>query len=155
MAERILALMIVLAGCTSSHSTTVSARTDCSTCHTAPAVADPVAAPCKVQDHSTFPTTCYQCHGTTQWCPAVPPATGHPDFDITRSSHAGWDCANCHLGNLYSPPTLPVKGDPLTCISCHWHSQDRTDPNHLGKSNYTYGPTTCLQAGCHGPGGRQ
>ncbi len=153
MVERIL-LAILVVGCSSSH-TTISARTDCSTCHTAPAVTDPVAAPCSVQDHSTYAATCYQCHGTTQWCPAVPAAMGHPDFDITRASHAGWDCADCHPARVDDPPTLPGKGDPLTCISCHWHSQDETDPRHLGKSNYTYGPTTCLQQGCHGRGGRQ
>ncbi len=147
---RHLALAIVLVGCTSSH-TNVGARTDCSTCHTAPALADPVAAPCAVTDHSMYPATCYQCHGTTAWCPAD---TAHTKFDITSSSHAGWDCADCHLAISYDPPVVT---DPaqITCIDCHWHDQSRTDPNHIGKSDYKYGPATCLAANCHGEGGRQ
>ena len=149
-----IAIVLVLAACTSTH-TTVTARTDCSNCHTQPLTTDPVAAPCVLQDHTGYATTCYQCHGTSSWCPGVVADIGPPDFDITSSSHAGWDCGDCHKKIVYDPPTPPVKGDPLTCISCHWHSKDRTDPNHLGKSGYVYGATTCLQQGCHSRQDRQ
>jgi len=149
-----LAMVGLAVGCTSADPM-VEARTDCATCHTAPAATDSVMAPCSAQDHSTYPSTCYDCHGTTQWCPAMPAAMPHSAFNITGGSHAGWDCSDCHLALSYNPPALPVKGDALTCIDCHWHTQERTDPNHIGKSDYSYGPVTCLQSGCHGNGGRQ
>ena len=143
MAARLAAILLL--GCSSPH-ITVSARTDCSTCHTAPALTDPAPAPCTPTDHSTYATTCFQCHGTTAWCPAD--AT-HDKFDITRASHAGWDCADCHLAITYDPPAVP---DPtqITCITCHSHDQGRTDARHLANGRYKYGPATCLAAGCHG-----
>lgn len=106
-------------------------------------------------DHTTYAATCYQCHGTTSWCPAVKAATQtHPKFDLTKASHAGWDCADCHLSITYDPPAIP---DPtmIACTNCHWHDQAQTDPHHVGKSNYVYGPATCLASECHGGGRRQ
>jgi hypothetical protein len=143
---RILSI-IALVGCssTSSHLPATD-RTDCVGCHAAPALADPPPPPCKVTDHATYPTTCFTCHGLTAWCPAD--AT-HTRFDLTTTSHAGWDCGDCHLAVTYDPPAVP---DPtaIECTSCHWHDRARVDPFHVGNGDYHYGPATCLRSGCHG-----
>jgi nitrate/TMAO reductase-like tetraheme cytochrome c subunit len=145
---RVLAFVLIVTGCTSAHAPAVD-RTNCVGCHTAPVVTDPVPAPCAQKDHTSYATTCYACHGTVAWCPAD---GKHTAFDLTRPSHAGWDCADCHLAITYDPPVVT---DPkqITCTSCHWHDKDRTDPFHVGNSDYSYRPASCLQ--CHGPGGRR
>jgi hypothetical protein len=141
---RLLALVIVI-GCTSSHSP-VTDRTDCNTCHTTPALADPPPGACMVTDHATYASTCFQCHGTTSWCPAD---ARHTKFDLMSTSHAGWDCADCHIAITYDPPAVT---DPaqINCTNCHWHDRAQTDPHHVGKSDYTYGPATCIASECHG-----
>ena len=145
-----IALAFALAACTSSHVPDTD-RTDCVTCHAQPALTDPSPPPaCTLTDHATYPTTCANCHGTTAWCPAD---AMHTKFSLTRASHAGWDCADCHLAITYAPPAVT---DPtaIACTNCHWHDRARVDPFHVGKGGYTYGPATCLAPACHG-GGRE
>lgn len=143
---------IALAACSTSHATVD--RTDCNGCHASAYDTAPVTVSVCTQkpDHAAlgYPRTCSSCHGTTAWCPAD--AT-HTSFDIVRQSHAGWDCADCHVAITYDPPAI---ADPaaIDCTNCHWHDQARVDPNHLGKSDYRYGPATCRAAGCHGGRGR-
>ena len=138
-------LVIALVGCTASHTASTD-RTDCVSCHALPALTDPGPPPaCALTDHALYATTCADCHGTTAWCPA---ALTHRMFDLTRTSHAGWDCADCHLSITYDPPAVPDV-TAIDCTNCHWHDRARVDPFHIGKSGYVYGPATCLASECH------
>jgi hypothetical protein len=144
-------LLCLLAACT-AHSALQTDRTDCNTCHSVDYDTAPQqVSACAPTDHVAlgFPRTCYRCHGTTAWCPAD---TMHTKFDISSasSSHAGFDCADCHVSITYTPPHVDQL--PINCIDCHAHDKDRTDAIHLGKGGYSYGPATCLM--CH-LGGRQ
>jgi hypothetical protein len=121
-----------------------------------------------------YTTNCYTCHGTitadpdpdpmitrSGWCPAIdPPPTAsdpapHNVFNIATGSHTGFDCGNCHAapglvaGVSLTSASIPL---PLQCTTCHWHDQAQTDPRHVGKSGYSYGPATCLASECHGRG---
>jgi len=141
--------LAVAAACTTTH--TEVDRLDCNSCHaTEYDTAPQVVSPCAPTDHvqAGYSRTCSDCHGTAAWCPAEPT---HDQFRISSGSHAGWDCADCHLSIEYDPPSIP---DPnqITCTSCHWHDQDRTDPRHLGNGDYEYTPSSCLR--CHGRGRR-
>jgi len=144
---RALALLVV-AACT-SHPPAVD-RTDCSRCHALPAAAEPPPSPCASTENPHHAgdadvTACALCHGTVAWCPAE--AT-HTDFAL-EDGHAGWDCADCHRAVSYDPPASVTDPTQITCVSCHWHSAERTDPFHLGKGDYRYGEATCLADGCH------
>ena len=135
----------LVAACANPHASNVD-RSDCRSCHPAPAVTDPLPGACvQPTDHTVYASTCADCHGTAAWCPAD--AT-HDRFELT-GDHEGWDCADCHLAIQYEPPAI-LDPEQITCTSCHWHSADRTDPFHIGKGEYTYAPASCLEAGCHG-----
>lgn len=142
------AAAVAAMACTPSHTT--ADRTDCNGCHASAYDSAPITVSVCTQkpDHVAlgYPRTCSNCHGTTAWCPAD---AMHTKFDIVRVSHAGWDCADCHLSITYDPPAI---ADPaaIDCTRCHWHDRARVDPNHLGNSDYSYGPATCVAAECHG-----
>ncbi|MEZ4226119.1 MAG: cytochrome c3 family protein [Polyangiaceae bacterium] len=90
--------------------------TNCVGCHKADYDSSPYPG------HSTYPTTCDQCHGTNAWKPATP--AEHP-FPLD-GAHAGTICAKCHTGN---PPVY--KGTPNTCVGCHKADYDSSPyPNH-------------------------
>ncbi len=118
-------VLTALAGCTDvTHETS---RLDCNGCHST--LYDQRA------DHvdAGLARTCYECHGTTSW----PRAVRAHSYPINREPHAGWDCADCHVGTT----------NAVSCIQCHAHSAGRTDPLHLSVSNYTWAPTSCVA--CH------
>jgi predicted CXXCH cytochrome family protein len=146
---RALCVIVLLGGCASPHPPPVD-RTDCSDCHTVPAAAEMPPSPCMSLENPHHGSTanvagCADCHGTVAWCPAE---VTHTDFAL-EGDHAGWDCADCHRAISYEPPAMVTDATQFTCISCHWHSAARTDPFHLGKGDYEYGPETCLAEGCH------
>jgi nitrate/TMAO reductase-like tetraheme cytochrome c subunit len=133
---------LLLVACASSHVATPD-RVDCNGCHADQFDEGGTAqvAACTPTAHTTYQRTCADCHGTTSWCPA---SVNHPQFPLQRS-HAGWDCADCHATISYDPPSIAAQ--PITCTNCHWHTQARVDPFHIGNGDYSYGPSTCLQ--CH------
>lgn len=142
-------VLVMLGACSTSHAVTAD-RTDCNGCHASEYEAAPqIAGACTPTDHVAlgYPRTCSNCHGTTSWCPAD---ASHTKFDLTSTSHAGWDCADCHVSITYDPPHIDEQ--PIDCIGCHWHDQARTDAIHLGNGDYTWAPDSCLR--CH-LGGRQ
>lgn len=122
-------LATLLAACASEHAPTVD-RLACATCH----ASSFEEAPLHVE--RDYPRTCYQCHGTTDWEDAT---LEHDDFAIDREPHAGYDCGACHLSS--------DDREDIDCTGCHAHSAGRTDPRHLGNSEYTYQPRSCLR--CH------
>ena len=142
--------LLALAACT-SHTSPAADRTGCNDCHATEYdnAAMPQPGVCTPTDHVAlgYPRTCYECHGTTSWCPAD---AMHTKFDITTSSHAGWDCADCHTSITYTPPHVDEK--PINCIDCHFHDKARTDAIHGGKSGYTWTGDSCLM--CHAGGRR-
>lgn len=101
--------------------------TACVGCHRADYDASPYPG------HTSFPTTCQDCHSTSAWRPAV--ALDHPwPLD---GAHATAPCASCHTGD---PPRYA--GTPTQCVGCHRADYDRSPyPGHA-----TF-PTTC--ADCH------
>ncbi|MCA8966160.1 MAG: hypothetical protein H6838_20295 [Planctomycetes bacterium] len=81
-----------------------------------------------------FGTDCSQCHDTRTFRTSSWP---HPaSFELTFG-HAGRQCTECHVGQVYS-------GTSTTCSSCHLDTFQATqNPNHV-TANY---PTDCTQ--CH------
>ena len=121
--------LVCLVGCTEvAHPVD---RLDCNGCH--------AARYDQQADHADagLSRACYQCHGTTQWSWAV--RGSHP-YRIDRPPHAGWDCADCHVGTT----------EAVSCVQCHAHTAGRTNPLHLGVGGYTWEGRSCLE--CHGAG---
>lgn len=116
-----------------------------------------------------YTTSCYACHGTalpdptsaagviqSGWCPAVDPIADpvrHDVFRIASGSHAGFDCGDCHVDRVAGQSAFVQQ--PIWCTTCHTHDKAATDAHHLGNSDYTYSPTSCLASNCHGGGRRQ
>jgi hypothetical protein len=75
-----------------------------------------------------IPTTCEQCHTSTNWAPST--------FDHTTTgftllgSHQSIQCSSCHAGTL--------SGLNILCITCH-QPEYNTAPNHTAQSY----PTDC------------
>ncbi len=143
-------LLFALVACT-AHTAPLKDRTGCNDCHATEydMAGSAVTGACMLTDHVAlgYSRSCYQCHGTTSWCPAD---AMHTKFDITTQSHAGWDCADCHTAITYDPPKVTEM--PINCIDCHFHDKARTDAIHLGKGGYTWTGDSCLM--CH-VGGRR
>ncbi len=115
--------------------------TQCVGCHRADYDSSPYPG------HSSFPTTCSDCHSTTAWVPALEGA--HPDdrFRISSGAHSGIACADCHDPALGSS----AGGMNTTCVGCH--NRAREDRRHDGERNYPVGaapPNFCLM--CHANG---
>jgi formate-dependent nitrite reductase cytochrome c552 subunit len=135
----ILVLALALAACFQPQHATgadVSAL-ECATCHIDLYNANPTHPGQK-------PTTCADCHNTTNWN-----AAGHPEaaFPIASGPHTNIACATCHDASLGSP----VKGANTNCIQCH--KQPDMDPKHVGVGGYAYSNTKknfCLT--CHPTG---
>lgn len=100
--------------------------TDCIDCH-----ADDRARS-TFPGHSTFPTTCADCHNTYAW----PGARFDHPWPLA-GAHTSAPCTSCHTG---TPPRYA--GTSRDCVSCHRDDYDRsTYPPHA-----TFA-TTC--ADCH------
>ncbi len=96
-------------------------------------------------DHQAagFPTTCEDCHNTSDWDDAEFDHDGM-FFPIYSGNHAGeWDdCTDCHV----DPGDFGV----FECIFCHEHNQQDTDEDHDEVDGYVYESTACLS--CHPDG---
>jgi hypothetical protein len=132
------------------HQTAQAQQKACFDCHAVAynLVTTPVHA-------GVFPTTCGDCHSTSQWIPA---AGGHPEskFPITTGSHANKAiaCSDCHIASLGSD----VGGQNTDCVHCHLgaHNAPSIDSAHSGVANYPgsapTSPPGCLNVGCHPSG---
>lgn len=174
-----LLLVALLVGCTGSQPPATD-RLACYGCHQAEyesvqAGQFPMSACTKKPVHDPalgYTTDCYTCHGTATpapsadpavtlsgWCPAVDPIgdpVRHEVFRISTGSHAGYDCGDCHVQRVAGQSLVDASTpQPIWCTTCHAHDQGKTDAHHLGNGDYTYSPTSCLMAGCHGGGERQ
>ncbi|NOX36231.1 MAG: hypothetical protein GXO78_01720 [Calditrichaeota bacterium] len=90
-----------------------------------------------------FGLNCENCHVLFSWRPAS--FREHDAyFPIFSGSHAGeWSqCATCHI----------QEGDykVFSCLTCHEHSQSRTDSEHDEVSGYVYDSQACYA--CHPTG---
>lgn len=91
--------------------------------------------------HTTknYPKQCYTCHKSfTTWTTVT---FNHSTwFNLTKNgNHNSASCTQCHTGGVYTS---------FTCLTCHPHSsKSNTDSHHIGRSGYSYGPTTCYN--CH------
>jgi len=92
-------------GCHGTPPTWVGAPTTCVGCHRA----DYDRAATTVTSHSTYATTCTDCHSDTAWRPS---SFTHP-WPLV-GAHATADCAGCHTGD---PPRY--LGTPMDCNACH------------------------------------
>ena len=89
-----------------------------------------------------FPTTCQNCHTTTNWLNASFNHTQYTQFPINHGSANGV-CATCHTNsNDYSI---------FQCTNCHLKTQ--TDPRHSGVRGYVYNSINCYQCHQSGNGG--
>ena len=122
-----------------------SLPTDCYSCHVT-AWQSTVTLGGSVPNHiaAGFPTNCATsgCHNTTSWLGAT---FNHNNF--WRLPHHGAVCSDCHIDQ--------TNYANMSCINCHTqphHDKPSTDANHKGRPGYTYGPMTCIAAGCHPKG---
>ena len=89
-----------------------------------------------------FPTTCQNCHSTTNWLNASFNHAQYTPFPITHGNANGV-CSTCHTNsNDYSV---------FQCTNCHTKSQ--TDGNHQGVNGYVYNSVNCYQCHRSGQGG--
>ena len=87
-----------------------------------------------------FPTTCQNCHSTTNWLNAAFNHTQYTQFPISHGNANGV-CSTCHINsNDYSI---------FQCTNCHQKAS--TDGNHQGIKGYVYNSINCYQ--CHQSGG--
>jgi hypothetical protein len=87
------------------------------------------------------------CGGCTEFRSSAPEVTAlthatHTDFPVNTGAHAQADCNSCH-------------GDfdtfkQFSCVTCHEHSQELTDPTHVNVANYSWSGTKCYE--CHPDG---
>jgi hypothetical protein len=115
----------------------------CNTCHTGGSYSNQSSecVTCHLADyngatnpsHSGYPTTCQQCHSTTNWDGA---SFDHSlsDFPLT-GAHVSASCTQCHTGGQYS-------GTPTDCFFCHQTDYNSALPDH----NDGY-PNSCTD--CH------
>lgn len=73
------------------------------------------------------------------WLDATTYESHEPYFPIASGKHEGIDCDKCH-GDFET-------FSKFTCISCHLHSAEQTDPAHSQVPGYTYTETSCFD--CH------
>jgi hypothetical protein len=135
---------------------------ECSSCHTGtPTVFAGTARECVAchqQDydgspfpgHSSFATTCQDCHVTSGWVPAS--GGNHPQDRFSITGTHDFPCNDCHNATLG-----PNGAGNADCVGCHLgeHSLARMDAEHQGEVNdYPLGagraPNFCLQ--CHADG---
>jgi hypothetical protein len=129
---------------------------DCLECHAEGYEGTPTeCVACHLDDYNStddpdhraagFPTTCEDCHNTSDWDDAD---FNHDSmyFPIYSGSHEGeWNsCADCHVN----------AGDygVFECIFCHAHTESEMDDKHEDVSGYVWESQACYQ--CH-PNGRE
>jgi hypothetical protein len=108
--------------------------TDCYGCHKADYQA--TSNPGHAAQPQFFPTTCVNCHNTTDWMKAT---FNHTQYTPFPTNHGGANnvCSTCHINsNDYSV---------FQCTNCHAKAQ--TDSNHQGVGGYVYNSVNCYQ--CH------
>ncbi|MBZ5680439.1 MAG: cytochrome c3 family protein [Acidobacteriia bacterium] len=89
-----------------------------------------------------FPTTCQNCHSTTNWLNATFNHTQYTQFP-TSHGNANNVCSTCHTNsNDYSI---------FQCTNCH--SKSQADSNHQGVKGYVYNSINCYQCHPSGNGG--
>ena len=121
--------------------------TDCYSCHiTAWQSTFTLGGPVPNHMAANFSTNCATsgCHNTTSWLGV------NYNHTFWQLPHHGANCNDCHINQTtYASES---------CINCHTtphHDKTSTDSIHKGKPGYSYGPMTCIAAGCHpnGAGG--
>lgn len=94
---------------------------------------------------STLPlVVLFACEGgdlppEVPWVTAPTYESHDPYFPIDSGKHEGIDCDKCH--GAFETFTQ------FTCIDCHVHSAEETDPAHTAVPGYTYAETSCFD--CH------
>ncbi len=102
--------------------------TDCYSCH----VNDYNGTEDPNHSAAGFPTTCEDCHTTSDWNATF----DHDAFYPLTGRHRPLSCESCHADGY--------DGTPTDCFACHSDDYDRTtDPNHRSAGF----PTSCEE--CH------
>jgi hypothetical protein len=117
-----------LAECTTCHTGTppqwTGLPTDCVGCHQA----DYDRAVTTVTEHSTYPTTCQDCHSTTDWDNAIGGAHPNDRFDIMSGRHSGYECTSCHIPERGTS----AGGANTDCVNCHTGDHTRAEMDRVG-----------------------
>ena len=113
--------------------------TDCFFCHES----DYIGADDPNHQGAGFPTTCADCHTTSNWNSNFDHDGQY--FPIYSGRHEGeWNvCADCH--------TNPNNYGIFSCIDCHEHNQQDMDNEHDEVPGYVWESNACLS--CHPDGG--
>jgi hypothetical protein len=125
-----VAALLLAAGCLNAHDSArqeVHATSDCVACHQPQylATTNPVHP-------GNFPTTCVDCHLTTNWMPALSGPHPEPKFSIADPAIHGVPCQSCH--DINGGPS--TGGANTMCTSCH--PQAVMDPFHGGVPTYAW-----------------
>ncbi len=126
---------------------------DCLACHADGYAGTPIDCfSCHQDDYNSandpdhvaagFPTTCENCHNTTDWDDAN---WDHDDlFPIYSGSHRNeWNvCEDCHVS--------PSNFSHFECVFCHEHRRSEADDEHEDVSGYVYESQACFN--CHPDG---
>lgn len=131
--------------------------TDCTNCHSQGYNGTPVDCfSCHESEYNNstnpnhqaagFPTTCEDCHSTSDWTPADFDHDGQ-FFPIYTGKHSGeWDlCIDCH--------NVPNDFSVFSCIDCHEHNQQDMNEEHQGIEGYIYDSNECFA--CHPTGEKE
>jgi len=161
-----------MGGCFESHTNVQELRgTDCVLCHSDDY--DATAMPIHSAPTVGFPTTCADCHRTTDWYPALGGLHPSPNtfrnatnlndtFLIDKSSanpnqHKNIPCLSCHDLDTPRPPDPVPRGWDTNCIGCHPNDAHLQDAHRgvtpANGTTYQYRadvPNFCLS--CHPQG---
>lgn len=142
-----LACLAALVGCFESHSNQLQELrgTDCAVCHTIEydATSQPPHAA------TGFPTTCADCHRSSDWQPALGglhpaprtflTATGDNETFLLEGVHDNLACLGCHDLDVPRPSGSPPRGFDTNCIQCHPNDAYQRDA-HVGIVSATNEP---------------
>jgi len=114
--------------------------TDCYGCHKPDYLA--TSNPGHAAQPQFFPTTCADCHNTSDWMKVNFNHAKYTPFPMNHGNANGV-CSTCHINsNDYSV---------FQCTNCHGKSQ--TDADHRGINGYVYNSVNCYQCHRNGQGG--
>lgn len=99
-------------------------------------------------DHKTagFSTDCLSCHDPWSFRPAKFPEHD-VCFNVSRGSHAGIRCQQCHTALASSVVTGACSTGTASCTGCHTHEESQTASEHVGVPGYDYQDAKCYS--CH------
>jgi hypothetical protein len=120
------------------------AALDCASCHRNDARA--AAAVTVNHNRAPFTANCQGCHTPISFKPATF-AQHDKCFPVSRGSHAGVRCLECHTKVAGENFTGDCDGVPVRCAECHTHRAAVEDKRHAEVPGYAHRTERCVV--CH------